>query len=88
MWAELAPVYEDMGCLTKADVAAFACWMIELAKIKWCQRHGEPVPVSVSKLAQSYAVQFGGTAAGRSRVSVAPKKTADPFEDFLGKAKA
>jgi len=82
LWAEYAPVYREMGCLTVADVPAFASWMCELAKIKRAQREREPVPVSVSKLAQSYAVQFGGTPAGRARVTVEPKKQESKLARF------
>jgi phage terminase small subunit len=86
LWAETAPVFERMGCLTVADVQAFAAWMIEVAKIKWCQKNGEPVPYSVSKAAQSYAIQFGGTPAARARVTVKPEEKKDEFGELYGRS--
>ena len=60
--------------LTEADTLAFANWMVIQDQIRLLTKAGEPVSVAQLKLAQSYAVQFGATPSGRSRVTVAPKK--------------
>jgi len=65
-------------------VPAFAAFMATLAQLKRCQREKEPIPVSSSKLLQSYAVQFGGTPAGRARVTVEPKKPESKLARFTG----
>jgi phage terminase small subunit len=83
-WAELAPIYQAMGCLTVADVTAFATWMCELAKVKWCQVNKEPVPASVSRAVQNWAMQFGGTPASRAKVAVKPEEKKDEFGELYG----
>ncbi len=82
LWAEHAPIYQAMGCLTVADVPGFAAWMIALAQVKWCQKNSEPVPATLSKVLQSWAVQFGGTPASRAKVTVKPEEKKDEFAEF------
>lgn len=84
LWGEVAPIFVAMGCLTVADVPAFASWMIALAQIKWCQREKEPVPATLSKVSQSYAIQFGGTPASRAKVTVKPEEKKDEFSELFG----
>lgn len=71
MWKLYAPTYEVMGCLRQADTLAFANWMILEARIRAGETGaGLPAGTELLKLAQSYAIQFGGTAAARSRIEV------------------
>lgn len=74
LWREWAPLFIELGVLTEADTLAFANWMILQDQIRLLTKAGEPTPGAILKLAQSYAVQFGATPAGRARVSVEPKK--------------
>ncbi len=73
-WKEWAPPFIEQGVLTELDTLAFANWMIVQDQIRLLTAAGEPVSEGRLKLAQSYAVQFGATPAGRARVSVEPKK--------------
>lgn len=86
LWKKWAPVYEEMGCLREADAIAFANWMIVQAKVRALEMAGESPSVTLLKLAQSYAVQFGGTPSGRARVSVEPKRPESKLARFTGAA--
>lgn len=76
-------MFEATGLLTQADVLAFANWMIVEDQIRLLTKAGKPVPGSTLKLAQSYAVQFGATPSGRSRVQVEPKKRESKLEELM-----
>lgn len=86
LWREQAPIFERMGCLRVADTLAFANWMILQARIRDGETGaGHPASNEVLRLAQSYAVQFGGTAAGRARVKTEPEKPKAKLDEFTQK---
>jgi hypothetical protein len=70
-----------MGCLRQADALPFANWMILEARIRAGETGaGLPASTELLRLAQSYAVQFGGTPAARSRIEV--KKADEKQENW------
>ncbi len=87
-WKRLAPRLIELGLLTEIDGDAFAalCMLTaHLAVLGTIQ--GAAIAECTKELRQLWG-RFGMTPADRSKVSVGMPKTADPFEDFLGKAKA
>lgn len=84
LWDEWAPRFTAAGCLREIHTAAFAGFMITLARIVSLQREGKPVMVDLHKMLLSYATQFAGTPSAMSRVYVVPKKPETKLGKFLG----
>lgn len=84
LWKEWAPVFEQMGCLRKADALSFAAWMQIEATVELVRRNGDTPPMTMIKQALNYAVQFGGTPSARARVVVRLEKEKDEFGELYG----
>jgi hypothetical protein len=78
LWAELAPVFEEINCLTIADAPAFASWMIELARIKPAKRMAKRCLQRFRRSRRTTRCNLAGTPASRARVTVAaPQRVKD-----------
>lgn len=79
VWEERAPALHKEGLLTELDVEMFAHACVQLAKA----RRGDE-----KALAAAFRIlaRFGVTPSHRAGLNVRPT-SADPFEDFLRKAK-
>jgi len=77
-------VFEQMGCLRKADALSFAAWMQIEATVELVRRNGDTPPMTMIKQALNYAVQFGGTPSARARVVVRLEKEKDEFGELYG----
>lgn len=87
-WKRLAPRLLELGLLTEIDGEAFAALCMLTAHLALLGTIEGAEIVNCTKELRQLWGRFGMTPADRSKVSVAPPKKADPFEDFLGKAKA
>lgn len=83
-WDKWAPRYIRLGILTELDTPAFAAWMIALAQLALLRSEGEPVPCSLLDIVKSYAMQFGGTGAARSKVHVAKPEEKSKLSKYTG----
>lgn len=87
-WKRLAPGLLRYRLLTELDGDAFAALCMMTAQLADLGAiPGASITDTTKELRQLWG-RFGMTPADRSKVSSAPEKKADPFEDFLGKAKA
>jgi phage terminase small subunit len=87
-WKRLAPRLIELGILTEVDGDAFAALCMLTANLAVLGTiQGAAIADCTRELRQLWG-RFGMTPADRSKVAAAPPKAADPFEEFLGKAKA
>jgi phage terminase small subunit len=83
-WNRLAPMMEEMGCLTAADAEAFGELCAARVRLRTIIRDEDRFPTELWRSIQAMEARFGLTPADRARISVEPKKPESKLARYLG----